>query len=335
MQNGPVRFGILGAAKIARSFVDDVAKSQEVEVTGVASRDPGKAAAFAKEFGIVKSYGSYEAMLADADIDAIYNPLPNSLHAEWSIKAAAAGKHVLCEKPLAVTGAEARAMFDAAKKHNVHILEAYPYLAQPQTIKARELVRAGAVGRLHLIRASFGFSLANAPNIRLDAGLAGGSVMDAGSYPVSLVRVLSGERPSRVHAFARWTDSGVDRTLAATIEFPSGLLAQISSSFATGYHRHALVAGETGAFETTYLNHPPMGGPATIQLRRGPTVATDIETVSVPDGNGFLAEANSFARLVCGGAGAWTGATPDESIDIALTLDALLKSARSGAIVSV
>ena len=152
------------------------------------------------------------------------NPLPNSLHAEWSIRAANVGKHVLCEKPLATSASEVRAMFEAAARNGVYLAEAYPYRAQPQTLKLRELLKENAIGRLQLIQAAFGFPLSDASNIRLNPALAGGSLMDAGCYPVSLVRTIAGERPNRVHAVARWSESGVDRTLVATIEFASGLL---------------------------------------------------------------------------------------------------------------
>jgi D-xylose 1-dehydrogenase (NADP+, D-xylono-1,5-lactone-forming) len=333
--NTPLRIGILGAAKIARAFIAGVAPSLLVKVMGVASREAAKAEAFANEYAIPKHYGSYDAMLADPGIDAVYNPLPNSLHAEWSIHAVQAGKHVLCEKPLAVSGQEARAMFDAAKRKGVHLVEAYPYLAQAQTLKARELVKAGALGRLQLIRASFGVQFTDVTNIRLMPALAGGSLMDAGSYPVSLVRAISGERPARVHAVARWTETGVDKTLAATLEYDSGLIAQITSSFATGYHRHAQIMGDAGTMEFTYLNHPPIGGAPSVHLRRGIMVTNEIETIEVPGGNGFQLEAESFARLVQEGPAQWTGATPQESIDIALTLEALLKSARDKASVAV
>ena len=331
----PIRIGVLGAANIARAFTAAVAASPLVKVTAVASRDATKAASFAKECGIPRSFGTYEALLADVDIDAIYNPLPNSLHAEWSIKAAAAKKHVLCEKPLAVTGAEARAMFAAAEANGVYLVEAYPYMAQPQTLQVRDLVAAGSVGKVQMIRAAFGFPLPDAPNIRLNAGLAGGALMDAGSYATSFVRIIAGERPARVHAVARWAKSGVDRTLAGTLEFESGLIAQISASFATAYHRQAQILGDKGTIDTTYLNHPPVGGAPVIHVRRGPTVATEVETIPVASGNGFLAEAESFARMVAGGAALWTGAKPSESIDVALTLEALLESARSGAPVTL
>ncbi len=331
----PLRIGILGAAKIARAFCEAVTPSKLIKVTSVASRQADKAEAFAKDLSIARTFASYEALLADPDIDAVYNPLPNSLHAEWSIKAANAGKHILCEKPLAVSGAEAKSMFEAARRNKVHLVEAYPYMAQPQTLKVRELVRSGAVGTPQLIRASFGVYFVDPANIRLKPDLAGGSLMDAGSYPVSFVRAIAGERPSRVHAIARWSETGVDKTLAATMEFKSGLIAQITSSFATGYHRAAQIAGDAGSIDVTYLNHPPIGGEPVVYLRRGIMVTNEIETIKVAGGNGFLAEADSFASLVADGPQHWTGASEQESIDIALTLEALLRSARSGAAVEV
>jgi D-xylose 1-dehydrogenase (NADP+, D-xylono-1,5-lactone-forming) len=330
-----LRIGVLGAANIARQFIAGIKPSKLVTVTAIASRDAAKGAAFAKETGVERSFGSYAALLADPAIDAVYNPLPNSLHAEWSIKAAEAGKHVLCEKPLAISGAEATAMFAAAAKHKVHLVEAYPYLAQPMTHMVSKLVADGAIGKLQLIRASFGVPFSDPSNIRLKPDVGGGSLLDAGSYPVSLICVLAGARPKRVHAVARWFETGVDKTLAATLEFDGGLLAQVSSSFATGFHRHAQICGDTGFIDTAYLNHPPMSGPAHIQIRRGPAGAVPIETVPVPEGNGFLLEAESFARMITNGAKAWNGATPAQSIDIALTLEALLKSARSGQAVDV
>ncbi len=332
----PLRIGVLGAANIARAFCAGVAPSTLVKVTAIASRDAGKAERFAREVGVARFPPSYEAMLADPAIDAIYNPLPNSMHAAWSIRAAEAGKHVLCEKPLSASGEEARAMFAAADKHGVKLVEAYPYRSQPQTMKLRELVESGAIGRVQLVRASFGINIADPANIRWDAALAGGALMDAGSYPVSLVRLVAGARPTRVHATARWADSKVDRTLVATLEFKSGLLAQISCSFATGYHRHALIAGENGSIETTYLNHPPMGGPPILQVWRGArSDNAAFEIVTTAAGNGFLAEAESFQRLVAHGPAQWNGATPAESIDIMFTLEAMLRSARTGLPVDV
>lgn len=332
MTNAPLRFGVIGCANVARQFIAAVAPSPALKVVAVASRDAAKAERFARETGVARAHGSYEALLADREIDAVYNPLPNSLHAEWTIKAAAAGKHILCEKPLSVTAAEARAMFDAARRAGVHLVEAYPYLAHPQTLKMRALLDEGAIGAVKLIRASIGFTVFDpATNIRLNAELAGGALRDCGSYPVSFAIVVAKEKPARVHAAARWAPSGVDHSLVATLEFRSGILAQIACSVAVGSHRHALIAGDGGVIETSFLNHPPLGGPSELHLKRGNRSDTPRETIATPGANGFRAEAESFARLVAGEAEAWTGVSAAQSVAIMETLEAILRSAQSGA----
>ena len=299
-------------------------------MSAVASRDAGKAEHFAAQTGIPRHLGSYEALLADPQIDAIYNPLPNSLHAEWSIRALESGKHVLCEKPLAATASEARAMFDTARRLGLHVVEGYPYRAQPQTLKLQELLNEGALGKVQLMHASFGFTLRDGPNIRLDSALAGGALMDVGSYTVSLARMIAKERPKRVNALAQWTEAGVDRTLAATVEFPGGLLMQLGCSFATALHRQALIVGTEGVVQTTFFNHPSPAYPPVLLFKRGKGPEAIWETLPVPAMNGFMAEAESFEQLIRQGAAHWNGATPAESIDIILTIEALLESARSG-----
>jgi len=331
----PLQLGILGAANIARAFTSGVAPSKTVTVAAVASRDAAKAECFAGECGIPRFHGSYEALLADPAIEAIYNPLPNSLHAEWSVRAMEAGKHVLCEKPLATSAVDARAMFAAAKRLGRHLVEAYPYRAQPQTLKLRELLATGVIGKVQLVHSSFGITFTDPRNIRLRPEVGGGALLDAGSYAVSLALLAAGERPERVSASARWSETGVDLSTVATLEFPGGALAQISCSFATAFHRHALIAGDAGTIETTYLNHPPVGGPPILTVRRGTLNTVEPDIVEVAPGNGFRAEAEAFERLLRHGPEHWTGATPEDSIDIALTLDAILESARSGAAVRV
>ena len=333
--DGPVRIGVLGAAKIARLFAEGVRPSRKVVIAAVASRDVDRAAAFARDANIARVHASYEALLADPEIDAVYVPLPNNLHAAWSIRAAEAGKHVLCEKPLAASAAEARAVFEAARRNSVFVVEAYPYRAQPQTVKLRTLLAAKAIGRLQLIQASFGFPLSDAANIRMSPALAGGALMDAGSYPVSLVRTVAGERPIRVYAVSRWAESGVDLTTLATLEFAGGLLAQISCSFATARHRHAFIGGDAGSIHTTYFNDTSPTFPPLLEVRRGTGWDAQRDIVETASSNGFLAEAESFHDLVRKGWEHWLGATPDESIDIALTLDALAVSARTRASVEV
>jgi predicted dehydrogenase len=322
--------GVLGAAKIARLFVDAVRPSQKVRVAAVASRDTGRASAFARDTGIDRVHASYEALLADRDIEAVYVPLPNNLHAQWTIRAAQAGKHVLCEKPLAASAVEARAMFDAARSNGVYVVEAYPYRAQPQTLELRRLLAGGAAGRLRLIQASFGFPLADAANIRMDPALAGGALMDAGSYPVSFVRMVAGRAPVRVQATAHWGASGVDTTTMATLEFTDGLMAQVSCSFDTPRHRHAFIAGDAGSLLTTYFNDTSPGFAPLVEVRRGTGWDAPREVIETAATGGFIAEAESFHDLVRGGWERWTGATPDESIDIARTLDAIAAASRRG-----
>jgi predicted dehydrogenase len=199
----------------------------------------------------------------------------------------------------------------------------------------RELLATAVIGRLHLIQASFGFPLTDTENIRMDPGLAGGALMDAGCYPVSLVRTAAGERPSRVHAMAKWAPSGVDLTLLASLEFPSGLLAQISCSFATLRHRRAFIAGDSGSIDTAYFNDTSDAFPPLLEIKRGSGWDAKREVIETAATNGFLAEAESFCDLVARGWGAWTGVSPDESIDIARTLEAIAASARSGAAIDI
>ncbi len=338
MTSAPLRFGILGAANIARGFTRGVAGSGLASVVAVASRGAEKAHAFAAECGIPRALASYEALLADAEVEAVYIPLPNDLHAEWAIRACAAGKHVLCEKPIAIGEGDARAMFDAARAHGVTLREAYPYMAQPQTTELRRLIAEGAIGRVQMITAAFGFRLVtpegeplgDPANIRLLPDRGGGALLDAGTYSVSLARIAAGERPRRAQAALRRTTTGVDAAVAATLEFPSGAIAQVNCSMATAAHRHALIAGDAGIIETTYSNHA-LPGAATLPLRirRGVQGTLPMETLEVAAGDGFRAEAESFATLVRTGAG-WTGATEAESLDIAATLAAIARSAPTG-----
>jgi predicted dehydrogenase len=339
----PVRFGILGAAGIARAFTRGLAGSSLATVAAVASRSTDKAGAFAAELGIKLALGSYEALLADREIEAVYIPLPNDLHAEWAIRAAEAGKHVLCEKPLAMGGAEARAMFAAARAHGVCLAEAYPYMSQPQTRRLREVLAEGAIGRVQTVAAAFGFALCapdgtpfgDPANIRLDPARGGGALLDAGTYAMSLIRLAVGERPSRAHAVARFAKSGVDLTVAATLEFPGGAIAQLSCSMATAGHRRAFVVGERGVVETSYGNHAPAGGALPLRIKRGAPGDVPFETEELPGGDGFRAEAESFARMVRLGPQHWDGATEAESVDTALALAAIAASIRSGGWVDV
>jgi predicted dehydrogenase len=334
----PVRYGILGAANIARQFTNGVRGSSLATVVAVASRGAEKAASFAAELGIPRHHASYEALLADEEIEAVYIPLPNDLHAEWAIKCAAAGKHILCEKPLAVGAAEARSMFAAARAAGVHLAEAYPYMSQPQTLRTRAILAEGVLGPIQLITSAFGFGLVHPDgtpkgdpaNIRLDPARAGGGLLDAGTYAMSMARIAAGERPTRVLATGLDTKTGVDQTIVAILEFPSGAIAQVSSTMSASFHRHAIIVGAEGVLETGYSNHAPASDKLSLRVKRGVPGTVPFETEEVEGGDGFRAEAESFARMIREGASHWNGASEAESIDTALALEAIAESYRSG-----
>ena len=342
--SNPLRLGILGCANIARAFVRDAGTSPAVRIVAAASRRLDSARAFADATGIGRAHGSYEALLADDEINAVYLPLPNSLHAEWAIRAAEAGKHVLCEKPLAVSRAEAQAMFDAASRHGVMLLEAYPYWFQPQTGDLLALLHGGAIGSVRQVQASFGFSLLNpAGNIRMDPALGGGALLDAGSYPMSLIRLVMGSAPQRVSAEASWASTGVDMSLAATLHWTDGRRAQLSCAMDVATHRRALIVGTQGVIETEYLNHTaaplqphPLGfQPSQMRVRRGVAFTAPLTEVTSATGSGFRFAAEAFAKVVADNDVAAIGRAAAASLDIAATLEALARSARLGHAVDV
>ncbi|MBI5930758.1 MAG: Gfo/Idh/MocA family oxidoreductase [Chloroflexi bacterium] len=221
-----IRWGVISTANIGKGrVIPAIQKSSNGRVMAIASRHLEKAQAVAGELNIPTAYGSYEALLNDPNIDAIYNPLPNSEHAEWSIRCAEAGKPTLCEKPLARNAAEAQQMVDAFAQKGVPFAEAFMYRFHPQTDKVRELLAEGRIGDVHLLNASFTFSLNREDNIRLNKDLAGGALMDVGCYCVNVIRLLTGEEPVGVQGFAKFGEkSGVDESLIGLLQFPSGVL---------------------------------------------------------------------------------------------------------------
>jgi predicted dehydrogenase len=333
--NTPLRLGILGAANIAHGFVSAVAQSQQVKITAVASRDLSKAQAFAQTHGLASAYGNYEALLADPNIDAIYNPLPNHLHAPWTIQALQAGKHVLCEKPLCLSRAEAVAMFAAAAAKQRILLEAYPYWFQPQTAEMMGLVGDQVIGEVRSVQASFGFSLAKPEgNIRFSADKGGGALLDAGSYPMSLIRLLMGEAPLRVMAHPVWSSANpltrVDISLMATLEFSGGRQAQLSCAMNVANHRRATIMGSAGTIETEYINHPSAAVPSQLRLRRGVANSIPFEAIDSPCNSGFFYAAETFVQMITKQDQALMAHYQSMSIDIAHSLHCLAASARSG-----
>ena len=229
-----MRWGLLSTANINRKLLAGAEGTDEATVAAVASRDRSRAEAFAREHGIERALGSYEALLEDPEIDAVYNPLPNSMHVPWTVRALEAGKHVLCEKPMSRHPDQVEAAFAAARQQGRHLEEAFMWRHHPQTHKLRELLDAGAVGRLRMVTASFSFPLADVSDIRMQAGLDGGSLMDVGCYCVSGCRLVAGAEPERVHAEHAIGGDDVDVSLAGTLRFPDDVIGQFHCGFAIG-----------------------------------------------------------------------------------------------------
>lgn len=339
-----LRIGILGCANIAKQFVRDVKGSPKINVVAAASRRLESAVEFSKAFGIERSYASYEALLADGNLDAVYIPLPNSMHAEWAIKATEAGKHVLCEKPLALGLQQAKSMFDAARSNKVILLEAFPYEFQPQTGAMLKLLRDGEIGDVRSVQACFGFTLTNPNgNIRLNPDLGGGALLDAGSYALSVIRLVMGCAPVKVMADATWADSGVDISTMATLYYADGRRAQLSCAMDAANHRRATIAGSAGTLETEYLNHTSTQGvaspyghlPSQLRVRRGTANTVAFEEITCATGSGFRFAAEAFADRVATGDFATISRSAQASLDNAATLEAIGRSARLGERVAV
>jgi predicted dehydrogenase len=325
-----MRIGILGCANIARQFTAAVAPGKWGRIEAVASRNVETAAAFAAACGIARHHGSYEALLADSGVDTIYIPLPNTMHAEWAIKAARHGKHVLCEKPLATSRADAVAMFAAAREAGVMLLEAYPYWFQPQTRDMLNLLHDGAIGEVRLMQASFGFALQNPEgNIRMNPHLGGGALLDAGSYPLSLIRLVMGCAPARVTAHARSGATGVDIGMMATLEYRDGRYAQMSCAMDVANHRRATIMGTQGTIETEYINHPSVEVPSQLRIRRGVANTIPFEEIHSAPGSGFAYCVEAFARLIAQRDFGAIERAAAASVDIAATLEAIAAAARS------
>lgn len=271
----PLAWGIMGTGNIAGQFAQGVAASKRGRIVAVGSRSEQSVNAFAQKHQIPAAHGSYEALLADPAVEAVYISLPNSLHKRWTIAAVEAGKHVLCEKPMAATRDEAQAMFDAAERAGRVLVEAFMYKSHPMMQRVVEHVHAGDIGQLKLIRASFCFNMtAWQGNVRFDPSLAGGGLMDVGCYCVSLSRWLAQAEPTAVHCSAHLHESGVDDYAAGTLTFPGGVV----SSFACGMTLHLdntlLISGSEGYISVPIPWKPPLAK-ATYTLQGMPAAKSD------------------------------------------------------------
>jgi predicted dehydrogenase len=291
-------WGILGPGRIAPRLVRAVGGCPRGELVAVASRDPDRAAAFAARHGIRRWFDSYDALLAAPDVAVVYVSLPNHLHAHWTIRALEAGKHVLCEKPLALSVAQVDAIAAAAERSGRIAAEAFMYLHPPQILTAVEMARGGALGRLELVAGTFSFYLTHPGDPRVDPSMGGGSLWDVGCYPVSLARRIAGEEPDRVAAFARFDERGVDRTFIGQLHFPSGLLAQFDSGFAApDRERVEIVGGDaTLVLDAPFLPEPD-GPPPSVTMWQGRR-ATPIEVLSVDQ---YRAEVEDLTAAILDG----------------------------------
>ena len=320
-----VKWGIISTADINRKVIPGAHASPKVELVAVASRDEARAAEYAKTWEIERSYGSYDALLADPEIEAVYISLPNTMHCDWSIKALEAGKHVLCEKPLSRHVDEVEAAFDAADRTGFLLSEAFMYRHNPQTKRAKELVDGGAIGELRLIRSTFSYSLYDADNIRLRTEVEGGSLMDVGCYTVSGSRLFGGE-PEKAYGEAWFGPSGTDWVFGGTLRFPGDVIALFDCGTALPDRDELEAIGSEGSL---FLDDPWHCNAPVIELRRdGKTERIELERV-----DSYRLELENLSDVIRGEGELLLGRA--DAVGQARALEALHESATNGTPVSL
>ena len=315
-----LRLALLSTAQINDAIIDGAARSELLSIAGAASREPARAEAYAGERGFERWWRSYDALLADPDVDAVYVALPNALHVDWSIRALEAGKHVLCEKPLSRHPGEVERAFDAAERAGRVLVEAFMYRHQPQAKRLKELVDEGSIGELRLVRSQFSFMLTREDDVRWDPSLGGGSLLDVGSYCVNVSRLLAGE-PEVVYAERVLAASGVDARFAATLRFPGDVLGHFDCGF-DGPRRHEVEA--VGSSGRLVLSPAFAADDGVLQL----VVGDDVAQVDLPSTHRYHLEVENFARAVLGEEPPLLDRR--ESVGQARALDALIRSAETG-----
>jgi xylose dehydrogenase (NAD/NADP) len=315
-----VSWGFLSTANINDKLLAGAAGSDRVDVIAVASRDSARAEAYARERGIKRAYGSYEELLADPDVEAVYISLPNSLHVEWSIRALKAGKHVLCEKPLSRRAEDVERAFDVAEQSGRLLMEAFMYRHNPQTARLKELVDGGAIGRLRLVRAAFSFPLTDSPDVRLDPALDGGGLMDVGCYCVSGVRLLAGE-PEQVYGEQIVSSTGVDEVFTGTMRFSGDVLAELDSGLVLPMRDELEAIGEEGSL---FLDDPWHCKKPVIELRTD----AGTELISVEPADSYRLELENLSDAIRGEAEPLLGR--EDAVGQARAIEALYRSAAEG-----
>lgn len=323
--DSPVRWGIIGPGGIARGAIMPAFTTLDnAIVVAVASRERARAQAFATDFGIPRAYAGYDMLVDDPDVEAIYIALPNNLHAEWAIRAMQAGKHVLCEKPLALTAAEAATMVVVAEATDTLFMEAVMYRFHPRMRDAAALVQDGAIGTPLLVRSSFCFTMAQQENYRNMPEMGGGAVLDVGSYCVNVSRLLLNEEPHTVMAMSILADSGTDETLTGLLSFPSGALAQIQCSFGSAEHQSLDVVGTNGSIEIAHPFTAWRSDETSIRL----TQADQTEEIIFPPADPYAIMLANFSEGVRDREDLWSPI--DDGVGTLRVIDALRRSAASG-----
>jgi D-xylose 1-dehydrogenase (NADP+, D-xylono-1,5-lactone-forming) len=318
-------WGILSTARIGARLVEGASKTEAADIVAVASRDEATAQAFAGAHGIARAHGSYEALLADPDVEAVYVPLPNSMHVDWSVRALQAGKHVLCEKPLDRRPEQVARAFDVAEEHGLLLSEAFMWRHNPQTQRLRELLDAGTIGAVRLVRACFSFVLAGDVDVRLDPALDGGGLMDVGCYCVSGARFVAGE-PTSVSAQAVRGPTGVDLRLSGLLRFPGDVLGVIDCGLDIYSRGELEVVGSEGRL---LLADPWHANDPRIVVERGFTR----EIVEIAAADSYARELEDMAAAIGGERAPLLHR--DDALGQARTIEALYRSAEEGRAVTL
>ncbi|HEY3779448.1 MAG TPA: Gfo/Idh/MocA family oxidoreductase [Fimbriimonadaceae bacterium] len=312
-----MRIGILGAGRIAGSFAESAPSMKRCEVVAIGSRELGKAQAFASAHAIPNAFGSYEELVASDLVDAVYIAGPNGMHKEWSLRSVAAGKHVLCEKPMALSVADAEEMFAAARANGVHLIEAFPFRFQPQTLAVLDFIRAGSLGEILAVTAGFGFTMNHPNDVRLDASIGGGAVWDVGSYVVNLSNAVFDAAPGSIVSTVRMKGQ-VDFITHAMLTYGEGRSSSVWCSFESQFYRGACIVGSGGVIEYGYPNHTDNADESSFVVRAGDESIRH----EARFGSGFALEADALAALVAGEE--FNGTTPAETIRNTETLMKIL-----------
>jgi predicted dehydrogenase len=315
-----VKWGIISTADINRKVIPGAHASPKVDLVAVSSRDQARADAYASKWEIPRAYGSYEALLADPEIEAVYISLPNNLHCEWSINALEAGKHVLCEKPMSRHTADVEAAFDTAERTGRILSEAFMYRHNPKTKRVKELVDSGAIGELRLIRSAFSYSLYDENNIRLRLDVEGGALMDVGCYTVSGSRLFGGE-PVKAYGEAWFGPSGTDWVFGGTLRFPDNVIALFDCGTAMPERDELEAVGSEGS---VFLDDPWHCNVPVIELRRG----GEVERIELTPVDSYRLELENVSDAIRGEGELLLGR--EDAVGQARALEALYESATSG-----